>query len=96
MGDNRAHDKAEKVIDLVEVIREANFREEQEKEPTFHQVYTKNLAKQEGEVLCPDLMTRWPRFEVSDGILYWLKKRKTNGMEVAQVLVPQRYWRKLV
>lgn len=96
VGDDRTQNKAREFITLGEVISESNFREEQEQEPTFQQVYTENLAKQEEEVLLPDLMTIWSWFEITDSILYWVEKGKVEGMEVAQVLVPQIYQKKLV
>lgn len=56
------------IIDLKEIIGE-NFREEVVVEPTFHQVFEENIAKREGVIEQPELLMRYPHFEVRDSLL---------------------------
>lgn len=58
---------------LEEVIGDRQFRERQEQEPIFQNIYKESLAKQEGEIVNSELGDTVPRFEVREGILYWVE-----------------------
>lgn len=60
-------------LDLCDVVGEGRFWDEQAREPTFHHAYDSGIANQDAEVLCLELMTTSPHFEVRDGILYHIK-----------------------
>lgn len=68
-------------IHLEEIIGE-NFKEEQATEPTFQQVYAESIAKQDGVVERPDLLTSYPHIKVRDHILYRIDRGKVAREEV--------------
>lgn len=47
-------------LDLDEVIGDGQFRDRQGQEPIFQNIYKDSLAKQEGGILNPGLMTYFP------------------------------------
>lgn len=45
----------------------------------------------EDEVVDPACYAHLPRFEVRDGLLYRVKQGPSEGMEIAQLLIPNQF-----
>lgn len=82
-------------LDMEEIIRNGQFRKEQEQEPIVQYNLKEGLAKQEGEVVNLGLAEAFPRSEVRNSILYQVECGKGED-EVLQFLVPQKYWQTLL
>lgn len=89
-GEEQREEEKEE-IDLDAIIGGGHFREHQEQEPLFQNIFEESLAKRQQEVLNSRLADTMSYFDIRDGILYRLDKGK-GGNNILQILVPRQYW----
>lgn len=69
MSDSVAEEEQQEVINLEEIIRDAQFQEEQVQEDMFQNMYKSGLARSKENILCQELTNTYPHFEVTKGLL---------------------------